>query len=342
MIYLDDRDFTLYHGDVLKVGPTLPKESIQCVVTSPPYYGLRDYGTGKWVYEGKDSVADAEVVVACTHEAAKKKTRYDYSLATSGIQDGSRRGTDAQVGMWKEICPDCGARRVDDQLGAESTPDEFIRRMADVFEALRPALAADATLFVNLGDTYKDGSPLMVPQRFAIEMRDRGFFLFNEVIWAKPNTMPESVKRRFTKAHEHIYCFGNSADYKFIQQFEDQTIDRHVRWVEKGEHSIQHRAGDRWPNENGRNMRDWWAIAPASYADAHFAVFPPEIPKRCIAAGTDEGDTVLDPFMGSGTTARIARAMGRKAVGIELNEEYCRQIARNTEQQSLFSIEEVA
>jgi DNA modification methylase len=194
-------------------------------------------------------------------------------------------------------------------------------------------------MFVNLGDSYADGELVGIPWMFALAMKEWGWKLINDVIWVKPNGMPESAKRRFTKMHEHIFVFAKTASYKFNQQFEDQKIDRHVTWVQKAGNSIQPRAGERWPNDEGRNMRDWWAIPPASYPDAHFAVFPDEIPQRCIAAGSDPGEIVLDPFMGSGTTARVARSMGRRSVGIELNETYCKQIAENTQQLSLYAEE---
>lgn len=341
--YLNDRDFMLFCGDVREIAHVFGEAMVQTIVTSPPYYGQRDYGTGKWVMYGHGDVGESGTLpVLCNHEAARIKTRYDYSLENSPIQNGNRTGTDAQAGMWKKECPTCGAIRVDPQIGLEESPDDFVVELADVFDSLRHMLRDDATLFINLGDTYQDGSLIGIPWMFAFEMKQRGFRLFNDVIWAKPNGMPESVKNRFTKAHEHVLCFDVRTGRKFNQQFEDQTIDRHVRWVQQGENSIQHRAGDRWPNEQGRNMRDWWAIPPASYPGAHFAVFPDEIPRRCIAAGSDEGDTVLDPFMGSGTTARVARAMGRKCIGIELSEDHCKQIADNTMQQSLFGQEGVA
>lgn len=336
--YLADPDFILWHGSAIEVAEHLTPETVQTVVTSPPYYGLRDYGTGRWQPQGMPHIGENDTLpLPCTHENARKKTRYDYSLASSPIQDGSRTGTDATPAMWKPVCPDCGAKRIDDQLGQEESPNEFVSNLADVFDALRPALTTDATLFINLGDSYKGGDLIGIPWMFAFEMKARGWRLFNNVIWVKPNGMPESAKRRFTKMHEHLFCFAQVADYKFNQQFEDQHIDRHVTWVQKGDNSIQPRAGERWPNEKGRNMRDWWAIPPASYPDAHFAVFPDEIPRRCIAAGSSEGETVLDPFMGSGTTARVARVMGRKTIGIELNEKFCKQIANNTDQQSLFA-----
>lgn len=338
-----DPDFTLYQGDVLKVAPELAARSVQCIVTSPPYYGVRDYGTGYWKHQpthGSWPENDPPPSLTCDHSVAKKKTRYDYTLASSPIQDGSRTGTDGPVG-WKSPCPGCGAVYVDHQLGAESSPELFVMKLTNVFSALSDVLDDDGTLFVNLGDTYQDGELIGVPWMFALAMKKTGWHLINDVIWVKPNGMPESAKRRFTKMHEHIFVFAQRKTYRFNQQFEEQNIDRHVTWVQKGDNSIQPRAGERWPNEEGRNMRDWWAIPPASYPDAHFAVFPEEIPRRCIAAGTNEGETVLDPFMGSGTTARVARAMGRRCVGIELNEEYCAQIADNTVQQSLFGMEEV-
>ena len=329
--YLIDLDFTLWQGDVRQVAAHLPGNAVQTIVTSPPYFALRDYGTGTWS-GGRPG---------CDHQTARRKTRYDYTLATSPKQSASRVGTDATNTTWLAICPSCGAERQDDQLGMEDTPADYVNDLVDVFEALKPCLKPDATAFINLGDKYENGELLGIPWLFALEMKQRGWRLFNDVIWVKPNGMTESVKRRFTKKHEHIFCFGLNQAYKFNQQFEAQVVDRYKTTIPTGPGSWdghRNREGhERWPNPEGRNMWDWWSIPPAGYPDAHFAVFPDKIPQRCIAAGSDPGEIVLDPFMGSGTTARVARSMGRRSIGIELSETYCKMIAANTGQQSLLA-----
>jgi len=129
-------------GDCIEQTKTLPDESVHCVITSPPYWGLRDYGTAKW--EGGDT--------NCDHKQAKEKSRYDYSLATSPIQDGERKGTDAP--KWKDVCPSCGAKKIDNQLGLEKTPEEYVAKMVEVFREVRRVLRKDGTCWLNLGDSY--------------------------------------------------------------------------------------------------------------------------------------------------------------------------------------------
>ncbi len=148
--FVADPDFALYVGDALDVLRDMPAESVHCCVTSPPYWGLRDYGTGSW--EGGDT--------DCDHSGAKRKTRYDYSLESSPIQDGSRTGTDAKGSSFDAICPDCGATRVDQQLGLEATPDLYVANMVNVFREVRRVLRADGTVWLNIGDSYAGGGTL--------------------------------------------------------------------------------------------------------------------------------------------------------------------------------------
>ena len=230
--------FELLHGDCLQQLATLPAASVQCCVTSPPYWGLRDYGTATW--EGGDH--------ACDHAAAKEKSRYDYSLATSPIQNGDRTGTDAP--RWKRQCPACHAIKVDDQLGLEATPDEYVANMVAVFRAVRRVLRDDGTLWLNLGDSYAGGPAASggvqrlgpngdlnnqrnevklikigaglkpkdlvgIPWRVAFALQADGWYLRQDIIWHKPNPMPESVTDRCTKAHEYIFLLTKSARYYY-------------------------------------------------------------------------------------------------------------------------------
>lgn len=333
-LYLQDADFTLWQGDASTVLTELALmgTKVDCVITSPPYYGLRDYGTGEWAGGNPE----------CTHEMAKKKTRYDYSLATSPIQNASRKGTDAQPALFRDVCPGCGARRVDDQVGLEETPDAYIERLRDVLAAAFNVLADHGTLWLNLGDSYLDKRLALVPHRVALALVEAGWHLRNAVTWCKPNVMPESATDRFTRATEMLFLFSKKPKYFFKQLFEPVSIDRDKHHVSGGPHSLQHRDGDRWPNEEGRNMRDWWVIPTGQLPEAHFAAFPEELVRRCITAGCKPGGTVLDPFMGSGTTALVARKLGYRSMGIELNPLYCELIARRTGQLSLMATEEVA
>ena len=351
MIHTQDADFTLHHGDCVEVLRTLPDCSVHTCVTSPPYWGLRDYGA-----EG--------------------------------------------------------------QIGLESTPDEYVARMVDVFREVRRVLRDDGTLWLNLGDSYasdtkggggmgkstlgaasggngispegidrsqerqqmgtfrsdhglKQKDLVGIPWRVAFALQADGWWLRSDIIWSKPNPMPESVTDRPTKSHEYVFLLTKSARYFFDADAvrEGYKYDgRKVLTRENGEGTHpQHRNGkrDRWPgigrahhearkgvipnfaghdesepmeiNHAGRNVRSVWEIATQPYAEAHFATFPQELPRRCIAAGSPAGGVVLDPFMGSGTTALVARNLGRRSVGIELNAEYCELAARRLGQQSLLT-----
>lgn len=228
---------TVYLGDALESIKTFPDESIDCVVTSPPYYGLRDYGTGTW--EGGDP--------NCDHEAARQKTRFDYALDE---KQQSSKGTDVKV--YDRVCPICGAVRVDRQIGLEDSPDAYIERLVTLFREIRRVLKKDGTLLVNLGDSYNSSAPgnktpqgfsqnrpsyiehedkkmrnkklvdgvkpkdlIGIPWMFAFAMRQDGWYLRQDIIWAKPNPMPESVTDRCTKSHEYIFLFSKSERYYF-------------------------------------------------------------------------------------------------------------------------------
>lgn len=481
-------DNTILVGDVLEKLKELPDESIDCCVTSPPYWGLRDYGTAKW--EGGSE--------GCDHSAAKEKSRYDYSLDSSPIQDGDRKGTDAP--KWKNICPSCGARKVDAQIGLEKTPEEYVAKLVAVFREVRRVLKKEGTLWLNLGDSYsgsmstdkaivnmeslsgksggqtegyrkeprgnvqglkpKDlvGIPWAVAKAlqtpfytgqiknekdrvwlaamidaegticgFTHKRRDNdeirngihitvtnsnvalldncfriwpttreehnqhgdghfgnlptwrwivhgieqksqllaelypyligkkkqallawnfleiskvtrgrnkgnegqsnrekytwivnalsrlnhlesvdipswckeppimyeeGFYLRQDIIWAKPNPMPESVTDRPTKAHEYIFLLAKSQHYFFDQEAVREKASGTYEWSEQpykcGDLRIHHNtSGAKMVSEVGnRNIRSVWTITTQPYPEAHFATFPEALPERCIKAGT--------------------------------------------------------
>jgi DNA modification methylase len=162
-----------------------------------------------------------------------------------------------------------------------------------------------------------------IPWRVAFALQADGWYLRSDIIWSKPNPMPESVTDRPTKSHEYVFLLSKQPGTSSTRN-----------GAASG--SIQHRDGERWPND-GRNIRSVWEIATQPYPDAHFATYPEELVRRCILAGCPHGGTVLDPFMGSGTTALVARKHGRKAVGVELNPEYAAMAARRLGQQSLLA-----
>ena len=369
----------VYLGDALQTIKTFPDECIDCVVTSPPYFGLRDYGTGTW--EGGDP--------NCDHEEARKKTRFDYAI--SDLQAGSK-GTDVKI--YAKVCPKCGAVRVDDQIGLEDTPEEFVQRLVELFREIRRCLKPDGTLWVNLGDSYagncsrtskgragmgaeregvftKGGGlaskQLMgIPWRFAFAMQADGWYLRQDIIWHKPNPMPESVTDRCTKSHEYIFLFSKSEKYYFdneaiAEECSEKQLEAYMGKERYGrgtktesthEQPYSKAVGHR-DNSGGfdcaiamrdgvpvRNKRDVWTVNVKPNKEAHFATYPEELIVPCIKAGSRENGVVLDPFMGSGTTGIVARKLNRNFLGCELNPEYRDMAERRifNEGENLFNI----
>jgi len=321
---------TIHVGNVLDVLPTLSPGSVRCCVTSPPYWGLRDYGAAG-------------------------------------------------------------------QLGLEPTPDAYVANMVAVFREVRRVLADDGTLWLNLGDSYNaynanrglstsfsDGKSgrnhprhghgltfsqlkpkdlIGIPWRVAFALQADGWYLRSDIIWAKPNPMPESVTDRPTKAHEYLFLLAKSERYYYDQDAIAEPLTQST--VERISQDVANQRGsDRVPGKtNGtmkavakssgnldrktginaaspargssipwegvkRNARSVWTIPTQGYKDAHFATFPEELPRRCLLAGSAPGDTVLDPFMGSGTTLAVALGNGRHGLGIELNPAYAEMAQR--------------
>lgn len=294
---------TILHGDCRTVLPTLADGSVQCCVTSPPYYGLRNYG-------------------------------------------------------------------VDGQIGLEPTPDEYVAEMVAVFREVRRVLRDDGTLFLNIGDSYAgsrcgpqgrfgemadrsiasqrtmratDGSHaarvgakhkdlLGIPWLLAFALRADGWYLRSDIIWHKPNPMPESVRDRPTSAHEHVFLLSKRGAYFYDAGAiaEEGTgkpsgnSERKSRLDQGGNpgHSSGQMTHVPWDGSDTRNARNVWTIATQPFSGAHFATMPPDLAERCIKAGTKPGDTVLDPFGGAGTTGLVADRLNRNATLIELNPAY--------------------
>ena len=274
-------------GDIREKSKEIETESVQTIVTSPPYWGLRDYDN-------------------------------------SG------------------------------QIGQEESPEQFVKELVTTFSELKRVLKKDGTFWLNLGDTYfgakgghwdssnsitnsetgtnyrmsraappkhpylKTKDLVGIPWRVAFALQKDGWYLRNDVIWHKPNPMPEAVNCRCAKSHEHIFLLSKSPNYYFdAKAIAEPSMDVN--------------------NPNGTKVRkDVWTINTSTYKGAHFAVFPMDIPELCIKAGSREGDIVLDPFMGSGTTAVVAKRLSRRWIGIELNPEYANIIKERTAQRTLF------
>lgn len=284
--------------------PTIPDASVQCVVTSPPYWGLRDYG-------------------------------------------------------------------VDGQLGLEQTPEEYVSNMVAVFREVRRVLRDDGTLWLNLGDSYngsckgsggtgelskkqnsnyganfaaggkrvitaapglKPKDICGIPWRTAFALQADGWYLRQDIIWHKPNPMPEPVRDRCTKAHEYIFLLTKSARYwydpdaiaepsLFAGIVTDYTGDQKNNNTDPIMQATRPK-GRKITVQDTRNKRSVWSIPSQPFQDAHFATFPEELPRTCILAGCKPGGTVLDPFAGAGTTGLVARKLGHPFIGIELNPAY--------------------
>ena len=238
----------------------------------------------------------------------------------------------------------------EDQIGLEQTPEEYVDNLVKVFREVRNCLTDDGTCWVNLGDSYYNYRPgkgqaihkqsvsktnqdvpstcarrgnkleglkekdlIGIPWMFAFAMRADGWYLRQDIIWNKPNPMPESVKDRCTKSHEYMFLLSKSQNYYFdVESIKEPTVD----------------------NKSLKRKKSVWNVKTKPYKGAHFAVYPPDLIEPCIKAGSEEGDIVLDPFMGSGTTALVAKSLQRHYIGCELHEEYGKLIQKRLSEKS--------
>lgn len=296
---LDDGDFQLYQGDAREVLPQLNAE-VDCCITSPPYFRLRDYDTGKQI--GLEDSIDEYLVALCQVFDAVGQLLTPAGSLWVVIDDsyaggGNYRGIHSEFTLTEKQRSNGGARGVSQKLGG-------IKEL--------PAK--------NL---------CLIPHRFALDMQARGWYVRQEVIWHKPNTMVESAKDRCTRAHEYIFHFTRQPHYwwNHVAMQEPANWDRWGR---------QTPLKDYWPTgtegRETRNTRSVWTVPTANYPEAHYAVFPDKLVANMLNATCPPLGIVLDPFMGSGTVARVARVMRRRAIGVELSPDYCEQIVRNTSQ----------
>lgn len=347
MLYLSDPDVTLHHGDALTVLRDLEASSVDTCVTSPPYLGLRDYGH--------------------PDQIGLERTLNDYVDVLVAVFREVRRVLRPQGTLWLNIGDSYNAYN-----GGAGPGSKLSKRQTEA----RPRLASGFGLQQR---ELKPKDLMMVPARVALALQADGWWLRSDIIWAKPNPMPESVTDRPTKAHEYVFLLSASERYFYAAA----AIAEPATWYgpngypKSGPHAGQMHArakkGPTWEERKAagatrgnvafdgnvgagtqrgvhgdglshdlgdgltRNARSVWTIQTQQFADAHFAVFPEELPRRCIAAGCPEGGTVLDPFAGSGTTLYVARKLQRRAIGIELNESYCKLAADRLAQQSLLA-----
>jgi len=220
----------------------------------------------------------------------------------------------------------------EDQIGLEPTPADYIAAMVDVFRCVRDVLADDGVAWVNLGDSYGPCKQLLgIPWRVALALQADGWILRQDIIWHKPNPMPESVTDRCTKAHEYIFLLSKSERYFFDSEaMKEPALQPHGEAKQVAQHKQAvlgaNKGGTLGTNSGNetRNRRSVWSVATRPYDGAHFATFPPALIEPCILAGSRPGDIVLDPFLGSGTTAAVAIQHGRNWIGCELNPDYAR------------------
>ena len=353
----------ILQGDSLEVLKTIPDSVVDCCVTSPPYYGLRDYGTGKWVGGNLN----------CPHRRLSK-------FSDKTITGHNQPELIGNVGdaIYKTVCPLCGAIREDKQIGLEESPEEYIERLVSLFREVKRVLKDDGTLWVNIGDTYngnKQGNTevnkhsnvvtnsfkkttwngakvkdlIGIPWMLAFALRADGWYLRQDIIWHKPNPMPESVKDRCTKSHEYIFLLSKKPKYYFdskaIQEDAKAESENCYKSVfNKGKVQERFRPNGstntmgmkKWTGK--RNKRDVWDVVAKSTKEAHFATYPKELIKPCILAGSRLNGIVLDPFFGSGTTGIVAVECNRKYIGIELNPEYV-EIAKKRIENTQLSFE---
>lgn len=324
---------------------TFPDESIDCVITSPPYYGLRSYGTEGLIWDGlKDCQHDFSII------NSQKMTG---GLSQEEIWPGksNRRSDKTHFQTTSSTCSKCNTWK--GELGTEPTPQLYINHLVQIFDECKRVLRKSGSCWVNIGDSYggtgskgdykdpkyengrnADGltissklspkSLLAIPERFVIAMTDSGWIRRNTVIWYKPNCMPSSAKDRFTVDFEYFYFFTKSPKYYFETQYEQNTSvgawstnNKDNSPYEKNNPRLRPKT-----NYDGRIKRTVWQINTQPFTEAHFAVFPEDLVETPIKACCPFNGVVLDPFMGSGTVGVVAEKLGREFVGIELNPDY--------------------
>lgn len=312
------RTARLLHGHVLDLLAKMPEGSVHCCVTSPPYFGLRDYKLPPQIWDDAGGCAHAWALKDITVETG---TGGNWTQGANGDElrtgrhQGRFKGDFRAAKAQTSFCRLCGAWR--GSLGLEPTVQLYVAHIVQVFRAVRRVLRDDGTLWLNLGDGYAASKDLFgVPWRVALALQDQGWYLRSEIIWAKSAPMPESVRDRPTRAHEHIFLLSKRPTYYYDaaavrepgtwpgqNRSSTDPAASHVpgtathkgirkRGALNGAHGTAGQDGngmrmpDKWSNPAGRNMRTVWEIGPEPCPDAHFATFPSEIPRKAIAAGT--------------------------------------------------------
>lgn len=328
-LYYRDETIELHVGDALQVMESIPRASVDCVVTSPPHWGLRDYGTAIWI--GGDP--------ECRH--------------TLGTTPHQRRTAKKRTSSWlhssvNKRCRNCGALAHDRQYGLEPTIDEYVDRLREVSAEVWRLLTPRGTYWLNLRDGFsyhnsgtgstrkitteeassvaRHKSLMGIPWRAALALQQDGWIIRNAIVWHKPNGIPDPASDRFSSRYEMVFLLVKQPDYHF-----DATQALEPFSQNRPEHRKNHRGGNKphtvqspWNTRGraGKNVGDVWPISTRPLPDAHCAPFPIDLPRRCIAVGCPEDGRVLDPFSGSGTTGLAAWQLGRLFQGIDLRPDY--------------------
>jgi DNA modification methylase len=329
---------TLLVGDALERLRELPNGIAQTCISSPPYWGQRDYGTGAWA--GGDPAH-----------------AHDRVLSRAGR--GGSGSTPKRSAFPRDVpaaaCA-CGARYFDQQLGLEATPDAWAARLVEVFAEVRRVLRPDGTLWLNAGDAYAGGASgngssgarrphglapkqlLGLPWRLAFALQADGWWLRSDLVWAKPNALPESARDRPSRAHEYLFLLAARARYyydpdavrevpRYLEPDAPEEYERLVgkSYYDHGEDLAQGMSQARAPtwrvasHPKGRNLRTVLVVNTQPSPLAHYATFPERLVAPCILAGSRPGDLVLDPFAGTATVGVVALRLGRRFLGVELH-----------------------
>lgn len=327
-LYYRDDTIELHVGDALHVMESLPSASVDCVVTSPPHWGLRDYGTAVWIGGNPE----------CRH-----------SLGTTPHQRRTtkKRTSSRLRSSVNKSCRKCGASAHDRQYGLEPTIEDYVDRLREVSAEIWRLLTPRGTYWLNLRDGFsyhnsgtgstrkitteevpsvvRHKSLMGIPWRVALTLQQNGWIVRNAMVWHKPNGIPDPASDRFSSRYEMLFLLVKQPDYYFDAARALEPLSQN-----RPEHRKNHRAGNKphtvrspWhPRGAGKNVGDVWSISTRPLRDAHCAPFPIDLPQRCIAVGCTKNGRVLDPFSGAGTTGLAARQLGRSFQGIDLRPDY--------------------
>jgi DNA modification methylase len=324
-------------GDCRAILPTLDAGSVRCCVTSPPYWGLRDYGVDGQIGLEKTPEAYVAELVAVFREVRRVLADDGTLWLNLGDSYAAQRGGTTMPA--ETLAGGIGGRGPKESMRGrgEYLPSDAVDSEARETNQTRVAHRNAAAI----GLKHKD--LVGIPWRVAFALQADGWYLRQDIIWHKPNPMPESVRDRCTKAHEYIFLLSKRERYYFDADAiaEPQSSDGFGGFSNKESLKSVRLDASHKPslinaeNDGKRNKRSVWTIPTQPTPDAHFATFPEALAERCILAGSAQRDTVLDPFVGSGTVGKVAERLGRKWIGIELNEAYTNIAKKKTAQMGL-------